>query len=358
MLLQHLIGELSETEHEYLIPGYPWIACSAYLSPDLLEIVEQVNSILFAAAKPPPSQKGRRSQNGNSLRLEWAQFSCTLRSLFSSCTAERYRASTELLMILRQFCTLEESCWWLRKLKGSEIHPTGIPQRPIDMSQSDPFQMLRDPFQKCLKFKEATLFSLAFGSSQKEQGKRENYKIPADGQEKVEDLLGIFKANSVGDNVRKSAVEHLTWLIQDQSLRALLEHDEELFKALIVEIFDWMRKGDKRSEGPVDTSGNRCRPRSPERMNSLATGPTELGIASLSLLARLAPASASDGAPTLRDMLIGDSCKVLWVLIPLVFHPLECVRKDMALLLAFTLFSSDLLLGALKEVHRPSKMSN
>ncbi|CAM6101000.1 unnamed protein product [Calypogeia fissa] len=355
VLLEHLAGELSETEREYLIPGYPWIACSAYLSPDILQIVEKLNSILFAAK--PSLQKERSFQIGNRLRLEWAQLSCTLRSLFSSCTAERYRASTELFMILRQFCTLEESCWWLRKLKSSDPHSIGFSQGTVEIPPDDPFQCLKDPFQKCLKFKEATLFSMAFGSST--TGKRTGKcGIPAGGQKKAEELLGIFKSHSVGEPLRKTAVEHLTWLIQDQSLRALLDNDEELFKALIVEIFDWMRKGSKPSDSSVDASSDMRRHWSPEKMGSLGASPTDLGIACLSLLARLAPASATYGEPNLRDMLIGDSCKVLWLLIPLVFHPFECVRKDMALLLAFTLFSSDLLLRDLQEVvfdHDPSQ---
>lgn len=58
----------------------------------------------------------------------------------------------------------------------------------------------------------------------------------------LKELVGSFKSGSLGDSVRRSAVEQLSMQIQDLSLLMVLEDDVNLAEELIKEIMVWIEK--------------------------------------------------------------------------------------------------------------------
>ncbi len=84
------------------------------------------------------------------------------------------------------------------------------------------------------------------------------------------------------------------------------------------------------------------------------SSPPHIGEVCLSLLTRLiayTPTANGASSSEVRMWLSSESCSSsVESLLPLVFHPCPSMRREIAVLLAFMLFSSDVLISSLEEV--------
>lgn len=347
-LLLHLVEDLSEVERSELIDVLPWIECGGSSSPTIQALVTQISENIVRAqllleAGPPLHSKSRTN-------VECVELCSILRSLFSSCSSERWRASSGLLKVINSWSTSKRyTARWLDKLKELELSGSRESQRLQTLVSEETSSPSKDPFQHCFTCQEGLISSTSTACNQQPR-KKLHHKISPSGQKKVEDLLSIFKSRSVGEIIRKSAVEHLIWLIQDSSLCCLLESDEELFKALIFEITNSITKDEEPLAGDYVPAVVQSNFDDEEMDNYFPPHVSDLGTACLSFLTRLASASEFEGNCKLRDLLVSNSYEHLWSLLPMVYHPAESARKDLAFLLSYCLFSSDLLLTRLKRV--------
>ncbi|KAL2635459.1 hypothetical protein R1flu_006938 [Riccia fluitans] len=295
---------------------------------------------LSLEAPPQFSSKSRT-------KVECIELLSILRSLFSSCISQRWRASSALLKVLRNRANSKVlASWWLAMLPFVTHPSSQVSEASHGKIMDDPSMISVDPFQHCFLRQEEVNSST---TTSRGPAKNSHRKISPSGQKKVEDLLSIFKSSSVGEVIRKSAVEHLIWLIEDPSLCCLLGSDENLFRALIFEIMNSMVNDGVQGNGNMHPKKN-IFDDDEELGQGLSPTLADLGTACLRFLTKLVLSPALDGELKFRDLLVSNYFEHIWSLLPMVYHPSEAARKDMAVLLSFFLFSSDMLLSGLKQM--------
>ncbi|KAL3692358.1 hypothetical protein R1sor_006009 [Riccia sorocarpa] len=346
-LLFHLIQDLSEVERSELIDMLPWIECGGSLSPQVRSLVSQISELLLRAQLS--LEASSQSSSTKRTKVECIELLSILRSLFSSCVSQRLRGSSTLLKVIRNRASSKVlTSWWLQKLPVEKYPSRQISEKPDGKIMEDASV---DPFQHCFLHQEEEVTSSTSTYRSEGRAKSSHRKISLAGQKKVEDLLSIFKSSSVGEVIRKSAVEHLIWLIEDPSLCCLLGNDEQLFKALIFEITNSFVKDEVHGNGNIHPATKKNIFDDDEELEK-GVSPTfaDLGTACLRFLTKLSMSPALDGELNYRDLLLGNSFGHIWSLLPMVYHPCETARRDMAVLLSFCLFSPSMLLSGLKRM--------
>lgn len=340
-LLLHHVEFLDLQDRVQMLPALSWIACSASLSRECSIADKVANYLLHAMEIKRTSAKWELSSHSTT-PAAWTEISFFLRPLFSLSSSERCGAARELLNALQNCCNIEGYVpWW-------------ISQSVICARRKSASHYTHDPFRYFLLFDReesltgcpiATFVNLVQGMED-----NHNFEYLRKRDEQVVNLLDFIKSSVATCGVAKKCALQQLLNMPMCTLLQVAEHNFDLLDILVNEIVNWLKLDHPKSAGMKEETmvGSNDGGMHPKK---------NIGEACLHLLTKLAASPSTYEISRIRSWLVSNPKERVELLLPLVFHPNITVRKDIALLLTFLLFSADLLYFDLKKVYNLNSLN-
>jgi len=234
-VLHMYVKDLTHNERCELLPGIPWMTCCAPL-PEVGQVVNQVSLLVINSMAS--DWMGCKPHQKKHLIKPWLEFAYILRPLFSAKSSFRQRAAKQLLVALSDSCLqVNHVPWWFKGVDLLRLDNGEVTLAPIDESSS------ADPFKHCLCMKQNLHMPAAAGVNPTSHPSYDSppNKDMSGHMQSLRGFLGIFKSASIGDHLRRTAVEQITNLLGEPLLQMALDSDVDLVHELVSELMISMK---------------------------------------------------------------------------------------------------------------------